>query len=317
MRFTPTVKLGYTNLWAKAKVLPGYEVALKSICTRKFIANRARYEAVEKLTGVPWWWIAIVHERESGCNFFTHLANGDPLDKPTTHVPAGRGPFDTWEDGAVDALRYMGLDQITDWSLPHALYQFERYNGWGYLGRCNSPYVWSWTDLYTGGKFISDGVFSASAVDNQPGCAAMLQILLALVPGLLTKVLTPMTQTTTTTTTPVPAPVPTVPSAGITVSTATNLATHLLFGVGVALGTFGLTSAHDLWSGVFSSGVIGGLLTSGLAWGISHLSVVGANDNTISFVDNLLKQVIAMSGQSVPNQQSLLDQVAAQNHPQA
>jgi peptidoglycan hydrolase-like protein with peptidoglycan-binding domain len=52
----------------------------------------------------------------------------------------------------------------------------EAYNGWGYFYRgANSAYVWSWTSQYSSGKFVSDGKWSATAVDQQPGCAAMLR----------------------------------------------------------------------------------------------------------------------------------------------
>jgi len=100
------------------------------------------------------------------------------------------------------------------------------------------------------------------------------------------------------------APAPQVPSAGITVSTAQNLATHLLFGVGAVLGAFGLTSAHSIWDAVTSSGFLGGALTSVLAAGISHLTVIGANNNTIAIADQILTKFL-------PQQQSLMQQVAS------
>ena len=190
MQFSET-KRGYENLWSKAKVSPEHASAALGIA-QQLISHRSRYEAVAQKTGVPWWWIAIVHKREADCNFATHLANGDPLERKTVHVPAGRGPFATWEDGAIDALRYMGLDKVTDWSLPRALYEFERYNGWGYLGKTNSPYVWSWTDLYSRGKYqeVWNGsryvsVYRSGLVDPQPGAAAILKELLSLVPGII------------------------------------------------------------------------------------------------------------------------------------
>src|SRR5258708_27281051 len=64
----------------------------------------SRYKAVEKLTGVPWWFIAVVHEREGAQKWDTFLGNGQSLSRKTTIIPKGRGPFNTWEDGAVDAL---------------------------------------------------------------------------------------------------------------------------------------------------------------------------------------------------------------------
>ncbi len=62
--------------------------------------NREKYEAVEKQTGVPWQIIAAIHYREGGLDFKTVLHNGERIigtDKKTKKVPAGHGPFDTWE----------------------------------------------------------------------------------------------------------------------------------------------------------------------------------------------------------------------------
>ena len=316
MQFTALARQGYLNLWNKAIIDPGRKAELR-VLGERFIAHRARYEVIQAQTGVPWWWIALAHERESDGDFDTYLGNGDRVigaaavqaGQKTTHVPRGRGPWATWEDGAVDALRYMGLDKIKDWSLPHALYQFERYNGFGYTSHAvNSPYVWSWTNLYTRGKFTSDGNWNGSFRDPQPGCAAMLKELIELIPDLLGKAASDMTDTVPTP--PVTAP---VPSAGITISTATNLATHVLFGVGAVLGAFGLSSVHSIYDIVTSQGLFGGLIVSALAAGISHLNVVGANDNTLQYADKILSWALSQ----LPQQQSLAQQVSAPSAPEA
>ena len=52
---------------------------------------------VERLNSQAW-------SRESSCNFKTYLHNGDPLGKPTTHVPKGKN-FTKFTDAAVDALK--------------------------------------------------------------------------------------------------------------------------------------------------------------------------------------------------------------------
>jgi lysozyme family protein len=169
---------GYANLWKQAVIKPS-EAAVVSKAAARVTANRARYDAVEAATGVPWWWVGIVHLLEGNCNFSTHLHNGDPLTARTTHVPAGRPaggepPF-TWQDSAVDALKLKGLDNEKDWSIPKALWNFERYNGFGYVSKgVNSPYVWSKTNLYSRGKYIADGVFDMNAVSSQVGAAAIL-----------------------------------------------------------------------------------------------------------------------------------------------
>ena len=119
---------------------------------------------------------------ECGFNFGTHLHNGDPLSARTVHVPKGRPadgepPF-TWLESARDSLVLKKLDRIDDWSLPHMLYLLEAYNGFGYRPQfVPTPYLWSFSNLYTAGKFTADGKFDANAVSKQCGAAVMLRML--------------------------------------------------------------------------------------------------------------------------------------------
>lgn len=152
--------------------------ARKSAAT--MITHRARYEAIARATGVPWWAIACIHYRESNFDFSTNLANGEPWSVKTKLVPAGRGPFRSFEDAARDALVNCApyLAQWRDWSIGGALTALEAYNGLGYALRGRvSPYVWSGTSHYVAGKFVRDGVFSPRAVDKQLGCAVLLAAL--------------------------------------------------------------------------------------------------------------------------------------------
>ncbi|HEX4850313.1 MAG TPA: hypothetical protein VFV08_05865 [Puia sp.] len=163
--------------WNACKINPNKQAAFNKVAQR-LLSNKARYQTVEKRTGVPWWFIAVVHEREASGNFRTQLGQGDPLNQVSTHVPKGRGPFATWEDGAFDALVKTApfAARQKDWSIGAALDMLEKYNGLGYKKRgIPSPYLWAGTNQYTRGKFIADGVFSASAVDQQLGCAGLLK----------------------------------------------------------------------------------------------------------------------------------------------
>jgi len=175
-------KAGYHNLWNAAQVNPNKVFSAKAIA-KKIIANQRRYEAIEAKTGVPWFMIGPIHMRESSMSFTRHLHCGDPLTARTVHVPKGRpvngNPPFTFEESAVDALTMPphGLDKVKEWSVERILFETEKYNGWGYLGKGNSPYIWSWTSLYHGGKYVADHVYRAAAVDPQPGCAAMLKAL--------------------------------------------------------------------------------------------------------------------------------------------
>jgi lysozyme family protein len=94
---------------------------------------------------------------------------------PAGRPPHGNPPF-TWEASAQDAVRYQKLTKITDWSLAHALYLLEGYNGYGYLyhGR-NSPYLWSFSNHYTKGLYVSDGKYDPEAVCRQAGSACVLK----------------------------------------------------------------------------------------------------------------------------------------------
>jgi len=137
-------------------------------------ANRARYEQVQTQTQVPWWFIAAVHSLEADLNFRTHLHNGDPLSARTVHVPANRPvagdpPF-TWEESALDALAYDHVSGWRDWTVGGALYKLEGYNGFGYRRQgIHSPYLWSYSNHYTRGKYVSDGVWDPNAVSGQCG----------------------------------------------------------------------------------------------------------------------------------------------------
>jgi lysozyme family protein len=173
-------ELGYHRMLDAAHVNPN-KVAVAKEIARKIAANRPRYEAIAKKTGVPWPWIGPVHSRESDLDFRTHLHNGDSLSARTRHVPAGRpkkgNPPFTFEDSAVDALTMSphNLDKVTRWTAERMCYEWEKYNGWGYLNKGNSPYLWSWTDLYHGGKYVADGRYDASHWDTQAGCIAIFK----------------------------------------------------------------------------------------------------------------------------------------------
>jgi lysozyme family protein len=178
-------ELGYHRMWDASHVNSNKVDPARAIA-RKIIDNRPIYEAIEKATGVPWFMIGPIHNRESDMNFKTHLHNGDSLSTRTHHVPSGRpktgNPPFKFQDSAIDALTMSphNLDRVKAWTVERVLYECEKYNGWGYLTKGNSPYIWSWTDLYHGGKYVEDGVYRANVWDSQAGCVAMLKELAAL-----------------------------------------------------------------------------------------------------------------------------------------
>ena len=174
------LKLGNEKRWAKAKLTANYSKIAKSLVDAK-----ARYQAVEAKTGVPWPVIAVIHERESSQNWSRSLAQGDPWNRVSTHVPKGRGPFKSWEDAAIDALAkcHPFLAGKKDWSIGGTLVNLETYNGIGYASKgLPSAYLWAGTDQYLGGKYVADGVFDRNAWDKQPGTANLLKAMMALDP---------------------------------------------------------------------------------------------------------------------------------------
>ena len=161
--------------WANAKLTRNFVSVAKSLISPP---AKARYQNVEKFTGVPWFVIAVIHEREASQDWRKSLAQGDPWNMVSIHVPKGRGPFQSWEAAAIDALVNCSpfAAHNHDWSVGGTLTLLEEYNGIGYAARGRpSPYVWSGTNQYVSGKFVRDGVYDANVVDQQLGCAGILK----------------------------------------------------------------------------------------------------------------------------------------------
>lgn len=168
----------YEALWAAMKVT---KTAAADAQATRIIANKARYLEVQRRTSVPWFVVGCLHMRESSGNFSTYLGNGQPLNRVTTIVPKGRGPWASFEDGAEDALAIDGTDQIRQWSPARVAYACEKFNGFGYRHpnrNIPSPYLWGGTTVQQTGKFIRDGVYDPNVMDPQLGAMAVLRQLL-------------------------------------------------------------------------------------------------------------------------------------------
>ncbi|WP_166246389.1 CHAP domain-containing protein, partial [Paenibacillus turpanensis] len=156
----------------------------------KYKENKETYEKIAEKTNIPPQLIAALHYRESSGNFKTYLHNGEPLGQTTTKVPAGIY-FDNFIDAAVDAIQRQIKSKGNTFGLTAdsndivAMLTFaEQYNGWGYYNKdVVSPYVYSGTNVYTSGKYTSDGVYNPSVKDKQPGVYIMLKSLEATVSG--------------------------------------------------------------------------------------------------------------------------------------
>ena len=171
----------YEAEWANCQIRPDKAAAVNNAVAR-LNANKARYQQVAAaFQGMPWYFVGIIHAMEAGFRFDRHLHNGDLLTARTIRVPRGRPagapPFD-WETSARDALTFEGFDIVTDWSIPHPLYLWERYNGLGYRFKgLRTPYLWSFSNLYSRGRYVADGVYDPNESSKQCGAAVILKML--------------------------------------------------------------------------------------------------------------------------------------------
>ena len=145
----------------------------------RLLGLKARYLDVAQQTGVPAAWLLAVDYRESDNNALTCFANGDPLSRATTHVPAGLGPFlgpDAWQRGCVASLRHDHIDQVHQpWTMPLACYEAEAWNGFGprQHGK-RTGYLWAGTDAYAGGGYPRDGHWDSNWHDNRFGAVPII-----------------------------------------------------------------------------------------------------------------------------------------------
>ncbi|MFC1457157.1 peptidoglycan-binding protein [Microvirga arabica] len=182
---TDALRNEYSLLFSRMSLRPERMQDIDRIYRRIMAPGaRERYFQVEQETGVPWFFIAIIHNLEASGRFDRHLHNGDPLTGPTFHVPANRPSRQkrsyTWVESAADALRLKKFHKASDsqWTVPDIAFALESFNGFGYRNRyphVKSPYLWSFSNIYTCGKYIQDGVFSEIAVSQQCGGLSMLR----------------------------------------------------------------------------------------------------------------------------------------------
>jgi lysozyme family protein len=183
----------YARMFSIMKYDPGFEKKIHHAALM-VLGGKDRYVDVALDIGCPWYFVGCLHNMEASTDFTGVLHNGEEIigkkDQngfgiKTRLVPIGRGPFDTWEQSAIDALELKGYQHVRDWSLPNILFLAERYNGTGYLKHHpteNSPYIWACTNINDdNGKYVRDGQWSSTAPTNgQVGVAAILKELQAM-----------------------------------------------------------------------------------------------------------------------------------------
>ncbi len=175
----------YTRFWGAMHVRQARAVDVDRVLDRG-LRGKIRYLDLQEQTGIPWWFFMLTHYRESNFDFSTYLGNGEPLNRKTCLVPAGRGPFASFEDGAIDAMKIEGFLNCVDWTIERSSYRLEGFNGYGYhgkqcrLGAVASPYLYGGSTAYgppeaCAGKYIRDHVFSSTFVDPQLGTLTLLK----------------------------------------------------------------------------------------------------------------------------------------------
>ena len=149
--------------------------------TNKAKEGRPKYEQVADEIGCPWEIVACVHALEASFSWSKNLMNGQDYKKRTTWVPKGYGPWDSWEEAAIDAflLKRKQGKLPEEWSIGSSLEFLLLFNGSGYERRgLVSAYLWSFSNHYVnqgGSKFVSDGQFDRNAVSLQVGAAIILK----------------------------------------------------------------------------------------------------------------------------------------------
>jgi lysozyme family protein len=179
----------YARNWKNLVIRPERRAEARKVAER-IMEGKPRYFVVQERTNVPWWFTGLCHYRESTFDFDTYLGNGEPLNRVTKLEPEGRGPFRSFEDGAVDAFKIKGWLGIDDWSIERTCYRLETFNGFGYHGKgVNSPYLYGGSTLYgppeaKGGKYTRDHYFDPNYVDRQLGTAVALKMLTSMDPNI-------------------------------------------------------------------------------------------------------------------------------------
>jgi lysozyme family protein len=174
----------YNSLLQTCEIRADKLTEVQDICDT-ILANKPRYEAIATATSVPWFMVAAIHSLEGGLNFKTHLHNGDPLTARTVNEPAGRpqngSPPFTFEESAIDALAFDKVAVNIEPTFAGICFKLEGFNGFRSreLG-IHTPYLWSFSNHYTKGKFVRDGVFDPDAVSKQCGSAVILLRLLGM-----------------------------------------------------------------------------------------------------------------------------------------
>ena len=142
----------YQSLWDHMKIRESKKGYI-AVALQRILNYEQMYREAEKLTGVDWRITGILHYMESGCDIRKQILNGEYITRKTKKVPKGYGPWDSFSESCVDA--YKRHPFVKGMTIAEILYRMERFNGLGYIKRgINSPYLWSYSNHYTKGKYV-------------------------------------------------------------------------------------------------------------------------------------------------------------------
>jgi len=167
----------YKKLYDSMEILPGKEEEVRE--KAKILCHfQEKYKKVADGLDFPFPFliVGLIHMMESNFDFQRGLHNGEPWFRETTMVPKGRGPFESWEDSAIDVLEMKKSIMPSVWDVASGAMFLEKYNGGGYMRRnVHSPYLWSFSNYGVDvGKYTEDRHYDPDAVSQQAGAMVVL-----------------------------------------------------------------------------------------------------------------------------------------------
>lgn len=175
----------YTSLLAQMQITRKSAVEAAAHKLISFI-DEGRYKAGCDATWVPEIDAAASFEREAASNFNLNPAQGWPYNQLSKNIPHN-GPFPNWTAAQIAAYHIDRLDAVgaANWSWERSCYEWEWFNGFGPRNHGkHTGYLWASTNIYTGGKYVADGVWDPNAQDEQLGVIPMMYRMIELRPDL-------------------------------------------------------------------------------------------------------------------------------------
>ena len=121
----------YSTRWS-AMIVRLDRMAATDAVVRRMASREARYRAVTDPLGVPWWWLAAIHELEHSGRFTTSMTAVDPIDVPPRELILNATiQYLQWADSGHALRRCRGQECWRDWRDPGTPYQWGRVSGCG------------------------------------------------------------------------------------------------------------------------------------------------------------------------------------------